>query len=62
MDWQVGIQAASCKALSVSLVSQLSSSIAQLHLQAVNAVVLAGIDHDGWQSSRKPTTWPDAPG
>ena len=62
MDQKVGLQAASCQALGVSLASQLSTSIAQLHLQAVNAVLLAGIDHDSWQSSRKPMTWPDAPG
>ena len=62
MGWKVGLQAASCQALGVSLISQLSSSIAQLHLQAMDAAILAGIDHDSWQSSKKPMTWPDAPG
>lgn len=62
MDGRVGLQAASCQALGVSLMSRLSSSIGQLHLQAVHAVVLPGIDHDSWQSLRKPMTWPDAPG
>ena len=62
MGWEVGLQAASCQASGVSLISQLSSSIAQLHLQAMDSVVFAGIDHDSWQSFKKPMTWPDAPG
>ena len=62
MDQRVADQAAACQAVGVSVLSQLSSSIAELHLQAVDAVVLAAIDHDSWQSLRKPMTWPDAPG
>ena len=62
MDRKVADQAACCQALGVSVVSQLSSSIAKLHLEAVDAVVLPGVDHNSWQSSRKPITWPDAAG
>ena len=62
MGQQVADQAAACQALGTSVLSKLSSSIAELHLHAVDAVVLAAVDHDGWQSLRKPMTWPDAPG
>ena len=62
MGWQLGQQEAQCQALGVGMVSQLSCSIAQLHINAVDAVVLPGIDQCSWQSSRKPLTWPDAPG
>lgn len=62
MDQELAEHGASCQALGASVLSQLSSSIAELHLQAVDAVVLAAVDHNPWQSSRKPLTWPDSPG
>lgn len=62
IGWRVGEQEASCQALAVTAMSHLSGSIAKLHVAAVDAVVLAGIDHCSWHSSRKPMTWPEAPG
>lgn len=62
MSQKVADEDASCQALGLSVLSQLTSSITELHLQAVDAVVLAAADHDSWQSLRKPMTWPDAPG
>lgn len=62
MNQKVADETASCQALGLSVLSQLSSSITQLHLQAVDAVVLAAADRDSWQSLRNPMTWPDAPG
>ncbi|DBA74364.1 TPA: hypothetical protein ACH3X1_011135 [Trebouxia sp. C0004] len=55
-------QQAQCRSREKEVVSMLSSSIVRLHLDAVNKVVLAGIDNNQWYSSRKPLTWPDAPG
>ena len=59
---QIAAQAEECNSLGTKAVSTLSSSIVRLHLDAVNAVVLAGVDSTQWHSSRKPLTWPDAPG
>ena len=59
---QIAAQGAECDSQGTVAVSTLSSSIVRLHLEAVNAVVLAGVDSTQWHSSRKPLTWPDAPG
>ena len=55
-------QQAQCRSQEKEVVSMLSSSVVRLHLDAVNEVVLAGIDNTQWHSSRKPLTWPDAAG
>ncbi|KAL0055367.1 hypothetical protein WJX82_011296 [Trebouxia sp. C0006] len=55
-------QQAQCRSQETEVVSTLSNSVVRLHLDAVNAVVLAGVDNTQWHSSRKPLTWPDAPG
>ncbi|KAA6425591.1 MAG: hypothetical protein FRX49_04488 [Trebouxia sp. A1-2] len=55
-------QQAHCRSQEEEVVCTLSNSVVRLHLDAVKAVVMAGIDNTQWHSSRKPLTWPDAPG
>lgn len=59
---QIAAQGAECNSQGTKATSMLSSSIVRLHLEAVNRVVLVGVDSTQWHSSRKPLTWPDAPG
>ncbi len=59
---QIVDQESQCRSAGSQALASLSESTVRLHLDAVSAVVLAGIDSTNWQSSRKPLTWQDAPG
>lgn len=51
-----------CKQHAGSAVSGLTDKAVRLHVDAVDAVVVSGIQGTAWQSSRKPLTWSSEPG